>query len=551
MNEITRIHIAKVAYDVEVGAKKQLEKYIKSLETYTQDDEVLADIEIRITEILAERNVAAGGVISSEDITAIRKQLGEPYEFADGDGDIAVGSENEDNQTHRLYRSLDNAVAGGVLSGMAGYFNVNPLWTRLVFILLTFISFGFSLVLYFVLWVIIPPARTAAEKLQLAGKPVTLESIRELSAIEETSQTRSIAPVIRRVLTIVAGVTSGIAALATLSFTVWGAVVIVTQDYMPRFAEGVLGVGVQYAWMPWLLFWIALAGMLLLTALFSIIAYAFLAKKLTKRMVVTGVVIIGLGMISLASFITITATQSWRLANEAQSLSQTTKLNLPKEFAAVQALEIENPTQSSDTGNFTAFSSIQYIVDEGAPRYELTALPKAKVTVKMDGQTARLSLDIPQDYRNAFVQPSLTIYGPALGTLTANGLRTTYYNNVGTQDLLQLTLGKNYNDVTVNGTFQSVVVSGKGSVDLGSSAVQSLDVRSEQPLSVLAGTVRELIVTQPDVCPSSTYSGETRVTVSGVTSGQMTYNGKQMAAETKRTGCAEVVVGDNEYDNRY
>ena len=52
MNEITRIHIAKTAYDIEIAAKKQLEKYIKSLETYTQDSDVLTDIEIRMTELL-------------------------------------------------------------------------------------------------------------------------------------------------------------------------------------------------------------------------------------------------------------------------------------------------------------------------------------------------------------------------------------------------------------------------------------------------------------------------------------------------------------------
>jgi hypothetical protein len=129
MNEITRIHIAKTAYDIEIAAKKQLEKYIKSLEVYTQDKEVIADIEIRITELFSERNVNAGGVITTDDVAAVRKQLGEPYEFADGDGDIAVGLQ-DDVKSRRLYRSTDDAVLGGVLSGVATYFNINPLWTR-------------------------------------------------------------------------------------------------------------------------------------------------------------------------------------------------------------------------------------------------------------------------------------------------------------------------------------------------------------------------------------------------------------------------------------
>ena len=79
MKEITRIHLAKTAYDIEVTAKKQLEKYITSLESYTQDADVLADVEIRMTELLAERKVQPGGVIAADDVAAIRAQLGEPY----------------------------------------------------------------------------------------------------------------------------------------------------------------------------------------------------------------------------------------------------------------------------------------------------------------------------------------------------------------------------------------------------------------------------------------------------------------------------------------
>ena len=550
MNEVTRIHIAKVAYDIEVTAKKELEKYIKSLEAYTQDDEVLSDIEIRMTELLAERKVAAGGVITVSDVESIRKQLGEPYEFADADtdGDIAVGP--AENESRRLFRSPDDAVLGGVLSGMAAYFKVNPLWTRLIFILLTFISFGFSLLLYIVLWVIIPPARTAAEKLQLAGKAVTLESIRELNAIEETSQSRSIAPLLKRVLGIGLGIISILGAITTLCLTAWGVVVVVGHNQIGHIAESAFGTGNEYTWIAWLVFWIVFAGMLLLAALFSLVAYAFLAKKLTKRMIVAGIVIISLGVISAASAITITATQSWRVANEAQSLVQTTKLNLPKEFANAQSVVFDAPTKTGDQIFSTSMSSIQYVVDEGTPRYELTSLPKAKVSVKMEGQVAYVSYDIPADYRNNYVQPVLTIYGPALSSVTTDGVRASY-SNADPQNVLQLNVLKNFYDVTVSGTFQSVIVVGKGPVDLNSSSIQSLDVRAEESSSIIAGTVRELTVVQPDVCPAHYYDSASSASlqVSGVTSGKMIYNAKQVPAETIRTSCSSVIVGDD--DNRY
>ena len=88
MKEITRVHIAKQPYDIEVEAKKELEKYMKKLELYAGDEEILADIEIRITELLAEAGVEKGGVITSAEVASVRERLGEPEEFAELVGHI-------------------------------------------------------------------------------------------------------------------------------------------------------------------------------------------------------------------------------------------------------------------------------------------------------------------------------------------------------------------------------------------------------------------------------------------------------------------------------
>ncbi|MDB5163044.1 MAG: hypothetical protein JWN28_651 [Candidatus Saccharibacteria bacterium] len=545
MNEITRIHIAKVAYDIEIGAKKQLETYIHSLETYTQDKEVLADIEIRITELLGERNVVAGGVIGTDDVAAIRKQLGEPYEFADTDGDIAVGALEETDENHRLYRNIDTALFGGVLGGMATYFKVNALWTRLAFIILTFISFGTAILLYAVLWIIIPPARTAAEKLKLAGKPVTLESIRELNVQAETEPTRSIAPKVQRVFMVGIGIASIIAAATIFIITIGGAISVLGHNGISTVVDQYLGAGYENSWLVWLVFWLVVAGALLLAALFLIIAYAFIAKKVTKRMIVSGIVIISLGLLAVAVSGGIAASQSWRASSEAQALVKTTKMNLPKDMQNVRSVVFADPTKAEDTDAFTSITSIQYIVDEGAPRYELTALPKAKASIVTEGTTAHVDFDIPEDYRNSYVQSSLIIYGPALESITSNGVRLNY-SNTAAQDTLKLTLAKQYGEVNVDGKYQSVVIEGKGNVDVSSSAIQSLDIRSDQDLRVTAGTVRTLIVTQPDVCASSSYGDSTTVTVFGVTSGMMTYNGAEKEAKTYKSNCASVTIGEED-----
>jgi phage shock protein PspC (stress-responsive transcriptional regulator) len=547
MNEITRIHIAKVAYDIEVTAKKQLEKYIKSLESYTQDSEVLADIEIRITELLAERNVLANGVIGTEDIEAIRKQLGEPYEFADDDGDIAVGALQDNSEAHRLYRNVDTALFGGVLGGISTYYRINPIWVRLAFIVLVFMSFGTALLLYAVLWVIIPAARTAAQKLQLAGKPVTLESIRELNIVSETNQPAVVAPLIRRILGVAAGVASLFAAIVTICLVIWSAVMYLVfgnEDLANQFTNA-FGAGNDSTWLVWLVYYIVMFGLVMLSALFSIIAYALLAKKLTKRMIITSIVIVILGLTSAAVAIGITATQSWRVSSEAQAAVQTTKQNLPNGLAGVKSVVFENPTNAVESGLFPTTTSVQYIVDAGMPRYELTALPKAKVTVAVEGEVARVSLSIPNDYRNGFVQPYLIVYGPAIEAITTNGATLTY-DNANPQDSLLVSLNKQYGNITVNGTFNAVSVKGNGTADVSSSAIQALTVDSQQELNVTAGTVKDLSVTQPEVCATNSYGYAKRVTVSAVTSGTMTYNGQVKPAVSYESNCASVQIGDGD-----
>lgn len=531
MNEITRIHLAKTSYDIEVSAKKQLDKYIKSLEQYTNDTDVLADIEIRMTELLAERGVAAGGVIDTTDVTAIKEQLGEPHEFADEGGDMAIGSTPRSGRP--LFRSTDDAVLGGVLSGIATYFGVSPVWTRLIFVLLLFMSFGAAVFVYILLWIIVPPARTAADKLQLAGKPVTVESIRDLSAGDDEPRANQFAPMLQRVLGIGLGSLSALAAIGTVVAVIAG--VFVMYGVTGHLPSAFMDVREGYGWAAWVLFALAIAGGLLLAALFSLIGYALFARKMTKRLGISMAVVTALGLTTFIGAIGVAATQSWRVTNETQSLVQHTRTNLAQNFSDVRTVVIDAP--SNDQSYNTAIS---YVVDQGTPHYELSALPGAKPKITIDGQTAHVSLTIPASYRNSYVQPSLTIYGPALDSLINDNGSVTY--DATTQNKIQFTV-KNSASLSVTGTFEMVTASGKGSVDVSSSSVGALTVQSDQGLSVTAGTVRSLVVAQPDVCPSASYQ-DTTVRVSGVTSGTMQYNGQQRTAATYRTSCASVVVGD-------
>ncbi len=552
MNEITRIHIAKTAYDIEILAKKQLEKYMKSLESYTQDSDVLADIEIRITELLAERGVKAGGVISAADITAVRAQLGEPYEFADGEGDIAVGNSPvaapHASTKRRLYRSTDDAVLAGVLSGIAAYFGINPLWTRLGFIVLLFASFGFAFVAYIVLWIIIPPARTAAEKLQLAGKEVTVASIQALNAEEDaTNQSTRIAPAVQRTLGVIMGSFSLVGAIIAFAAAIWAVVTsLLFEGVMPHIFSHFSDTG-EVAWVVWFIFWLCITGLLLLSALFGLIAYAFFARKLTKTMVISGIVIIALGIASAGTAIGVGVTQAWREAEATRNLMQQTNGQLPAEVQLQKSAIVNIIPASKGIVIDQSFNvDVRYVVDTSGPaRYSLDALPGTKVStaVKEGGVTTYTIQTSGEHKLTPFVKTSLTIYGPALDTLTAEK-GNIYYD---TQQQKNMTLVvKDAATIVTSASIEAVHIQGSGRVDLTASSIGSLTVQSQAGLVANAGTVRSLSVTQPDVCPSGNRAYDTSVSVSGVVAQTMMYNGKEVPAKNIEANCGTVYVEDAE-----
>lgn len=221
MKEITRIHLAKVAYDIELDAKHDLEKYIDALGKHT-DSDVMIDIESRMVELLAERKVEAGGVITSDDVADLRSHLGEPKDFADSadDHDRSVtddSTEEDPLRDRRLYRDMDNALFAGVLernrSLCADRSRDRPCHLRIVAIG----SFGWALLVYALLWFLIPPAETAGQKLHLRGQPITASTIREFSEREFTNERLL---VIRNFLSICVAVGAAVAAVCTVVMSV-------------------------------------------------------------------------------------------------------------------------------------------------------------------------------------------------------------------------------------------------------------------------------------------------------------------------------------------
>ena len=536
MKEITRIHLAKVAYDIELDAKKDVQKYITALERYAGDAELLDDIEIRITELLAERGVMAGGVITKEDVAAVRAQLGEPSDFApEGAGDIAVGG-NVGDSDRKLYRDGDSAILGGVLAGMGRFFGIDPLWIRLIFIVILIASFGMAFVVYLILWLIIPVAKTAAEKLQMRGRPVTLEAIKALGEYDDTK--RSSTEAVRRTLRYAAGIVLLVGAIGALVATLFiglGLTFGTTND------SPLAHIRPQESW--WLataLGMFVLAGVLLATLGF-ILANTIFRSQWSKRIGTTVVIIITVGLISFFSGVGTMWYGSWQENMRVYNFRKISTIRAPR-LADVTKLIVDK--NRWDHGELR----VEYIVSDDV-RYELETVTNVKPRIIRDGETATLSLDfIDKNEGRSFTvyMPTvLRVYGPALQKFDVKQNVNASYYNEKPQEKLAITLQAA--GLELNGTYNKVTVLQRetGRANLERATVGELRVDNQGGM-VEAGVVRTLNVTQPDACPANSNEDGIVVHVQSVSSGKMHYNGVERQTRTIRQDCGAVFIGNDD-----
>jgi phage shock protein PspC (stress-responsive transcriptional regulator) len=181
MNEVARIHLARVSYEIDIEAKKELEKYLGAVKkSLGKEADAMEDIEIRMTEILAERGVNKDSVITQSDIEAIIAQLGEPDGFASEEEAAESKSEPDEKVAKKYYRDTDHAVLGGVVAGLAAYTGWDVTLLRILAVILTIIpSWGTLIIVYIVVWICAPEAKSVSEKMEMRGEAINLDSIKE------------------------------------------------------------------------------------------------------------------------------------------------------------------------------------------------------------------------------------------------------------------------------------------------------------------------------------------------------------------------------------
>ena len=181
MNKTVNINLGGMFFHIDEDAYQKLTRYFdaikRSLSNSTGQDEIIKDIEMRIGELITEKHTSDKQVINIKELDEVIAVMGQPEDYRiDNDDEPQTADFNTNRVTKKLYRDRENGVIGGVLSGLGHYFGIDRVWLRIAFLILIWF-YGFGILAYIILWIVMPEAITTTEKLEMRGEPVTISNI--------------------------------------------------------------------------------------------------------------------------------------------------------------------------------------------------------------------------------------------------------------------------------------------------------------------------------------------------------------------------------------
>lgn len=188
MKKTVTANIAGTVFHIEEDAYDQLQRYLAGIRANFSGSagakEIMADIEARIAELFSER-LQGRDVVTPADVEHVMAVMGQPEDFADGTADGAAAappafSAPRSGGNKRFFRDPDDKWVGGVLGGLAAYIGMDPLWLRVAMIVLVWASVGVLIPMYILLWILVPKAESAADRLQMRGEAVTVDNIKRV-----------------------------------------------------------------------------------------------------------------------------------------------------------------------------------------------------------------------------------------------------------------------------------------------------------------------------------------------------------------------------------
>ena len=200
MQRIIQINLSARLIPIEEDAYLLLRDYVNTLERQFEKeqgkDEIIQDIEARIAELFGYRLEAGANCIDTPDVSKVIETLGPAYK---------MGTENEEpvnpylpeqysgqkrnqqntyNGHRRIFRNPNDKILGGVCSGVANYFEIDPVIVRLVMATLFFFA-GIGFLAYIISWIVIPLPKTPEEMASMSsGVPLNFYDIKRNVAFE-------------------------------------------------------------------------------------------------------------------------------------------------------------------------------------------------------------------------------------------------------------------------------------------------------------------------------------------------------------------------------
>jgi phage shock protein PspC (stress-responsive transcriptional regulator) len=175
------VNLGGYSFNIDEDAYSELKRYLKNLEIHFADEEssaeILSDIESRMSELFRAKLTSYKQVITIEDVNNAISVLGTPEDISDHEGTSARDKFSSPGY-HRMYRDTDHRMIGGVCSGMGAYWNMDPWIVRLIFVVVTMLG-GLGLLVYLILYIVLPEAKTTTQKIEMKGEPVNIHNIKD------------------------------------------------------------------------------------------------------------------------------------------------------------------------------------------------------------------------------------------------------------------------------------------------------------------------------------------------------------------------------------
>ncbi len=207
MKKVVNVSVGGRSFSLDEDAYARLTAYFDHFrarldrDTQSAKEEVMADLENRIAELFDQGTGGASyRVVNLALVTKVVEQLGmpdgsnEPESTASCEGGQGQRTEAEDEypksgigvdftyngaqgtSRRRLFRDLDNKTIGGVCAGLAAFLNVDMTIVRIV-ALLALLLWGTGFLVYLVLWIVVPVAKTPADKCMMRGLDPNAENM--------------------------------------------------------------------------------------------------------------------------------------------------------------------------------------------------------------------------------------------------------------------------------------------------------------------------------------------------------------------------------------